>query len=305
MVISVKLAIVLFAVAITAVTAVAEIVLSEQTSSSKLIINLDGSDAEWVDLVGWVCPANYPQGGGCPTPSTDYTAWLCCNTTTAPKECQLIWRDKVRDAESAADIRWIRLYVNTTGVYVYVNALYEENRYIWLTLQLANTTSFKLNIVTYLFITRILNIPLVYITAWYSLYNPAGLPIRWGMIGSIDYILDVASKVVALEIAMPSIGVPGFFSPTGPLRVAATLSRDLLTVDTSSGSTGEIVLEVMNWYIVGARALNDPIPVPEPSISITLTIMATVIGLTAFTLNRQKIYEYSHRAIKYRRTASS
>lgn len=86
-------------------------------AQSGLSIVVDGNPGDWRPP-GWVCPV----GTGCPDPPTDFTAWLCCNQTSGPRECMSVWRNQPGALTGQAYPYITRIYMNNTGIYLLVNA---------------------------------------------------------------------------------------------------------------------------------------------------------------------------------------
>lgn len=86
-------------------------------AQSGLLIVIDGNGSDWRPS-NWVCPG----GSGCPDPQADYTAWMCCNQTSQPRECMVVWRNQPGSRTGQAYPYIMRIYMNDTGIYVLINA---------------------------------------------------------------------------------------------------------------------------------------------------------------------------------------
>lgn len=245
-----------------------------------LSITIDGKDDDWMPGT-WVCPG----GKGCNLPGTDYTAWLCCNTTSTPRACQLVWKDATEPGPPP-DIYYAKVYLNSTGIYLFINVKMKHDDVIsvWL-----NSTDYKLRI-NITFPGR--NI----VSVSYYLLMPGGSTIEGSGIGvasSNNYQPGFQTR--DLEIGIPFNNIANY-SPasSGTYDISVRIGNDRMEIN---ATITKITLTVSNYHIANAyytvNTTSIPIPIPEPGILIAVTALTSVVLLAVFIAKKSSNTEQS------------
>ncbi|MEM4442041.1 MAG: hypothetical protein QXN02_03925 [Ignisphaera sp.] len=245
-----SVALLLLLIAITTTT-----YINTQSVSGKLSIVLDGQDNEWGNITGWISPAGK---GVCPIPTTSYTVWLCCNSTSYPRECQIMWKD---DEGGAVDILYARIYTNSSGIYAFIKIKTSFDTNITITLGNIKIT-IKLN--------NNKDNPTVSVNLIYNNLNISGVgAIRkydggFGIEIGINYTLT-GSRTLSLEAQRIGGKGVGNIDTDTKFCVGDVCSESLV-----------VFLEnvIVNAYINNNS--NVPVPVPEPVFAIVSVVLLLV-----------------------------
>lgn len=251
-------------------------------ASSGLNIVVDGEEDDWKNS-SWVCPG----GSGCLLPGKDYTAWLCCNTTSTPRICQLMWRDAV-DSTANYNINYTRIYLNSTGIYLLANIHAKQSDVVSLWF---NSTSYKLRIN----ITLVKTGNTVYASISYYLRKPDGSVEEKAGIGyAVLSASEPGLRTRNLEAAIPFSDISGY-SPllSGIYEVSASLDGDRMEVREMGSTITKVALTVDNYHVVYAYyavgTTTIPVPIPESSMLITAAALISVVLLVAFIVKKTSI----------------
>ncbi|MEM1542456.1 MAG: hypothetical protein QW101_07115 [Ignisphaera sp.] len=249
---SIAVSLLLLLIAITITT----IYINTQSVSGKLSIVLDGEDNEWGNIFGWISPAGR---GVCSIPITNYAVWLCCNSTSYPRECQIMWKD---DEGGAVDIHYVRIYVNTSGIYAFIEIKTTKNTNITITLDDIKITT----------ILSVNGFPVANVNLIHNDLNISGIGVVrsyganvYGVEIEVKYSVNGSRK---LSLEARKINTEG----------SGNIDNDTqFCVDSICSNSLVVSLDgvIINAYVTTTETVV-PIPVPEPALVIAFVVLLLV-----------------------------
>lgn len=249
---SIAVSLLLLLIAITITT----IYINTQSVSGKLSIVLDGEDNEWGNISGWISPAGR---GVCSIPTTNYAVWLCCNSTSYPRECQIMWKD---DEGGAVDIRYVRIYVNTSGIYAFIKIKTTKNTNITITLDDIKITT----------ILSVRDSPTVNVNLIHNDLNISGIGVVrsyganvYGVEIEVKYSVNGLRKL-SLEAREVYASAKGF----GNIDDDTQFCVDRICSNSLVVSLDGVII---NAYVTTTGV---PVPVPEPALVIAFVVLLLV-----------------------------
>lgn len=251
---SIAVSLLLLLIAITITT----IYINTQSVSGKLSIVLDGEDNEWGNISGWISPAGR---GVCSIPTTNYAVWLCCNSTSYPRECQIMWKD---DEGGAVDIRYVRIYVNTSGIYAFIKIKTTKNTNITITLDDIKITT----------ILSVRDSPTVNVNLIHNDLNISGI----GVVRSYDanvYGVEIEVKYSVNGLRKLSLEAREVYASA---KGFGNIDDDTqFCVDSICSNSLVVSLDgvIINAYVTTTETVV-PIPVPEPALVIAFVVLLLV-----------------------------
>lgn len=249
------------------------------TAQGRLVITLDGKDGEW-NVSGWVCPGEHP----CQVPTTVHTAWLCCNTTRTPRECQLVWYD------DGTGLVYVRFYLNRTGLYAYVLTDYHF---------IKSRVNITLTVREY---TLNITIGTGFNSARYRLFKGRSLIACGNLSRPGDFTFNntrPGERVRGIEVAFRFSAIEDRFAPqpSDEYALKVVIMRDGAVSDESGVCEGGACTDVVrlivvdykihdSYYIAGGRPY--PVPIPEPGALVSVVALATALGAIAFAASGRR-----------------
>ncbi|MEM1921001.1 MAG: hypothetical protein QW135_07450 [Ignisphaera sp.] len=255
--------------------------LATSVYSQSVSLEIDGNDNDWINWVNnsgelWVSPA----GRGCYAPSVSRTVWLCCNQTSYPRICQIIWRDDING--SSDDIDTIRLYIDQTNIYIYTN-ITNPTTYTYRRFNISlgdNTISVR------------------YLLWWWGTWH---VSIRV-YVNNVDRTISTSigtrysNNILGLELCIPRSlltnlqGDIKFSGLTYVRTIRRPSVRDHVEVTVDSNTYTYVVLGVssigIEYGFIGST--DKPIPISEPGILVGLTVLLTLVFVIASLSSRYR-----------------